>query len=91
MERLAQALKNVKFDVVSYTSYQRAVVTAGGISLSEIVPKTMQSKLINNLFFAGEVIDLDGDTGGYNLQIAFSTAALAAKSASYFISKQNKG
>ncbi len=91
MERLAQALKNVKFDVVSYTSYQRAVVTAGGISLSEIVPKTMQSKLINNLFFAGEVIDLDGDTGGYNLQIAFSTAALAAKSASYFISKQNNG
>ncbi len=90
VQLLVDALKSIKLDISSYTSYQRAVVTAGGVSLSEIVPKTMQSKIVDNLFFAGEIVDLDGDTGGYNLQIAFSTAALAAKSVVYFISKQNK-
>jgi hypothetical protein len=56
-----------------------AMVTRGGVSLAEIDPKTMESKLVPGLFFVGEVLDIDGDTGGYNLQAAFSTAALAAR------------
>ena len=59
-----------------------AIVTKGGISVKEISPATMGSKLIDGLFFAGEVIDVDGYTGGYNLQIAFSTAVTAANGAS---------
>lgn len=56
-----------------------AIVTAGGVSIKEINPKTMESKLVNGLFFAGEVLDVDAVTGGYNLQIAYSTAYLAAE------------
>jgi hypothetical protein len=59
---------------------REAMVTRGGVSLAEINPKTMESRLVPRLFFAGEVLDIDGDTGGYNLQAAFSTAALAARS-----------
>lgn len=77
---LPQKLKNWSFPISSYVGYERCVVTAGGVSLAEISQKTMESKLQKGLYFAGEVIDLDGDTGGYNLQIAFSTAALAATS-----------
>ncbi|OFX77587.1 MAG: hypothetical protein A2X19_07155 [Bacteroidetes bacterium GWE2_39_28] len=78
---LAEILKNWKMDIYSFTSYERAVITAGGVSLDEIISKNMKSRLVQNLWFAGEVIDLDGDTGGYNLQIAFSTGFLAGKSA----------
>lgn len=74
---LAKALKNWKFDIDGYVGYERCVVTAGGISLDEITPKTLESKLIPGLYFAGEVLDLDADTGGYNLQTAFSTGYLA--------------
>jgi hypothetical protein len=56
-----------------------AMATKGGVSLQEVSPKTMESKLVNNLYFAGEVLDIDGDTGGYNIQAAFSTGYLAAK------------
>ncbi|MHC1708633.1 MAG: NAD(P)/FAD-dependent oxidoreductase [Bacteroidales bacterium] len=59
--------------------FSMAMTTAGGVSLEEVDPRTMQSRLIPNLFFAGEVLNIDGDTGGYNLQAAFSTAFLAAK------------
>ncbi len=59
--------------------YNIAMVTSGGVSLKEVSPKTMESKLVKNLYFAGEVLDIDGDTGGYNLQAAFSTGFLAAK------------
>ena len=55
------------------------MVTRGGVSLDEVNPKTMESKLVPGLFFAGEVLDIDGDTGGYNLQAAFSTAMTAAR------------
>ena len=55
------------------------MATRGGVSLDEINRKTMQSKIIKGLYFAGEVINIDGDTGGYNIQAAFSTAMLAAK------------
>ena len=79
VEELPKLLKNTQFDIDSYVGYERCVVTNGGVSLGEVSPKTMESKLKKGLFFAGEVLDLDGDTGGYNLQIAFSTAALAAR------------
>lgn len=77
-ENLPERLKAWRFALVSYVGYRRSVVTAGGVDLVGISPKTMGSKLVEGLYFAGEVLDLDGDTGGYNLQIAFSTAALAA-------------
>lgn len=69
------------FYVSGFQGYERAVVTAGGVSLKEVDNKTMCSSKIDNLFFAGELLDLDGDTGGYNLQIAFSTGCLAGKEA----------
>ncbi len=74
-------LKSWKMRVVDYVGYERCVVTAGGISLKEVSRKTMESKKVKGLYFAGEVLDLDADTGGYNLQVAFSTAVLAVRSA----------
>jgi len=65
--------------VASLGGWDRAMVTAGGVERSEVDPGTMESRLVPGLFFAGELLDIDGDTGGYNLQAAFSTAALAAK------------
>lgn len=85
VETIVKSLKNWKIDIESFTSYERAVITAGGVSLDDIYPRSMQSRVVPNLFFAGEVIDLDGDTGGYNLQIAFSTGYLAGKSAAGYI------
>ena len=63
----------------AFRPIEEAIVTSGGIKVGEINPKTMESKLVEGLFFAGEVIDVDGYTGGYNLQIAFSTGYLAAQ------------
>lgn len=80
VKNLPEKLKNLKFEIISYIGYERCVVTAGGVSLKEISQKTMESKLVKGLYFAGEVLDLDGDTGGYNLQSAFSTGALAIQS-----------
>lgn len=74
---LAKALKNWKFEVEGYVGYERCVVTAGGVNIEEVSAKTLESKLTPGLYFAGEVLDLDGDTGGYNLQTAFSTGLLA--------------
>ncbi len=82
LNSLSGRLKEWRFEIVGNVGYERCVVTAGGVSLAEISQKTMESKLVKGLYFAGEVLDLDGDTGGYNLQIAFSTAALAANSIS---------
>ena len=79
---LAASLKKWDFAIEGYTGYERAVITAGGISDDEVNPKTMESKLVPGLYFAGEILDIDGDTGGYNLQIAWSTghaAGLAAE------------
>ena len=83
---LPERLKDWRFPIARHAGYRRAVVTAGGVSLDEVVPKTMQSRLDKGLFFAGEVLDLDGDTGGYNLQMAFSTGALAGQSAAKYVS-----
>lgn len=72
-EELVYLLKNLKLNIKAKKGFERAIVTRGGVSTEEIDPKTMESKLINNLHFAGEIIDLAALTGGYNLQIAFST------------------
>lgn len=78
---LAQALKSWKFEIDGFVGYERSVVTAGGVSLDDLIAKTLESKVLPGLYFAGEVLDLDADTGGYNLQIAFSTGYLAGISA----------
>jgi len=67
--------------VTGNVGYVDAVITAGGVCVDEISSSTMESKKVGGLFFAGEVIDVDGYTGGYNLQIAFSTGYLAGKNA----------
>lgn len=85
VEKLVKSMKCWAMEVESFTSYERAVITAGGVSLDDIYPKSMQSRVVPNMFFAGEVIDLDGDTGGYNLQIAFSTGYLAGRSAAGYL------
>ncbi|MDO4736296.1 MAG: NAD(P)/FAD-dependent oxidoreductase, partial [Bacteroidia bacterium] len=81
VSNMPEKLKNWKFKIVGNVGYERCVVTAGGVCLSEVSQKTLESKLVDSLYFAGEVLDLDADTGGFNLQIAFSTGALAAFSA----------
>lgn len=73
------ALKNFKVEVIGTKDYLDAQVTSGGINLNEINLDTMESKLVKNLYFAGEVLDLDGDCGGYNLTIAFITGLLAGE------------
>lgn len=73
--------KPLKFDIEGFVGYERAVVTAGGVSTDDIVPKTMESRLVPGLYFAGEVLDIDADTGGYNLQLAFCTGNLAGQNA----------
>ena len=78
---LAAALQRWKMDIAGYVGYERCVVTAGGVMTSEIDPKTLASKKRENLFFCGELLDIDADTGGYNLQLAFSTGFLAGQSA----------
>ncbi len=75
--RLIKTLKGWTFPVVDYASFDFAVVTAGGVRCDEVNPYTMQSLKVEGLYFAGEVLDLDANTGGYNLQIAFSTGRLA--------------
>ncbi len=81
LKQLQDLLKELRFEVTGHGSWEEAIVTAGGVSLKDIDPRTMASKKIENLYFAGEVIDLDASTGGYNLQIAFSTGWLAGESA----------
>lgn len=77
-QALIKMLKNFELDVLELDGFNSAVVTAGGVNLKEIVPKYMKSKIIQNLYFIGEVLDIDALTGGFNLQIAFSTAVTAA-------------
>jgi predicted Rossmann fold flavoprotein len=79
-KQIRYLLKNLRFEISNHRTFKEAIITAGGISTKEISPKTMESKLIKGLYFAGEVIDLDAETGGYNLQIAYSTGWLAGNS-----------
>lgn len=76
---LIRLLKGLRMTVSDYRPFEQAVVTAGGVDVSQIDPQTLQSTLVGGLYFAGEVLDIDGDTGGYNLQIAFSTGYLAGQ------------
>mgnify|MGYP002548845896 FL=1 len=71
--KIVKVLKNFELTISGFRSIEEAIVTKGGISIKEINPKTMESKIINGLYFAGEIIDLDAFTGGFNLQIAWST------------------
>lgn len=76
-KNLVNLLKNLEFNIKKYRPIDEAIITSGGVKTNEINSSTMESKLINGLYFAGEVIDVDGYTGGFNLQIAFSTGYLA--------------
>lgn len=79
--RLGETVKNFPVTVKCFRPIEEAIVTSGGIKVSEIDPKTMESKIVKGLFFAGEIIDVDAYTGGFNLQIAFSTGYAAGVSA----------
>ncbi len=79
-KQIRNLMKNLVFKISKHRSFKEAIVTSGGVATNEISPKTMESKLVKGLYFAGEIIDLDGKTGGFNLQIAYSTAWLAANS-----------
>ncbi|MCK4967466.1 MAG: aminoacetone oxidase family FAD-binding enzyme, partial [Candidatus Aenigmarchaeota archaeon] len=80
-KKLLHLLKEFKLNIKGLVGYNKAIITKGGIKLSEVSPKTMKSKLIDNLYFAGEILDLDGPTGGYNLQVCWSTGYLAGENA----------
>ncbi len=78
-KELRKWLKNFNLKVTSHRPFEEAIITVGGVNTNEVNQKTMESKLIKGLYFAGEILDLDAPTGGYNLQIAFSTAWTAAQ------------
>ena len=82
-KRLVEVLKGLSVSITGTRPLAEAIVTAGGVSIKEIEPKTLRSKLWQGLYFAGEVIDIDGYTGGYNLQAAFSTGYAAGTAAAY--------
>ena len=80
-ERLRTWLKDFRLEVTGYRPFTEAIITAGGVDTRQVDPRTMASRLVEGLYFAGEVLDVDADTGGYNLQAAFSTGWLAGRSA----------
>ncbi len=77
---LAETIKGLRLTVKGFAPIEQAIITSGGVDVSEIAPSTMESKLVKNLYFAGEIIDVDAYTGGFNLQIAFSTGHTAGMS-----------
>ena len=81
IKALVNAIRHWDFEIDGYVGYERCVITAGGVSCDEIVPKTLASRKCPGLYLCGEVLDIDADTGGYNLHIAFSTGLLAGMSA----------
>ena len=78
-ENLVNLLKKFEITIKGFRPIEEAIVTAGGVTIKEINPKTMESKIINGLYFAGEIIDVDAYTGGFNLQIAYSTGYTAGR------------
>jgi len=78
-KRLIAWLKNFRLTITGHRSFDEAIITAGGVDLREIDPRTMESRLTRGLFIVGELLDLHADTGGYNLQAAFSTGWLAGQ------------
>lgn len=79
ISKLVNLLKHFKLQITDLGNFYHSIVTSGGIDIKNINPKTMESKVVSNLYFAGEIIDIDGETGGYNLQAAFSTGFVAGK------------
>lgn len=86
-KKLLKLLKGISLMVSGVLDYDQAIITSGGIDLKEIDSKTMRSKIIDNLFFAGEIINLDGPTGGYNLQICWSTGYAAGTAVGNMVNK----
>lgn len=86
-KKIRKLMKDFRFRISGHRSFKEAIITAGGVSTKEISSKTMESKRVSGLYFAGEMIDLDAETGGYNLQIAYSTGWLAGKSSLGDLSK----
>lgn len=80
-QHFVQTIKHMELTITGLRDYNEAVITKGGVATKEVSPSTMESKLVQGLYFAGEVLDLDALTGGFNLQIAWSTGFLAGKSA----------
>jgi predicted Rossmann fold flavoprotein len=83
-QRLRTWLKDFRLEVTGHRPFTEAIITAGGVDVREVNPRTMASRLVEGLYFAGEVLDVDADTGGYNLQAAFSTGWVAGRSAARF-------
>lgn len=81
-EQIVNVLKNLSFQFQSFRDINEAIITKGGVNVKEVNPKTMESKIIRNIYFAGEILDVDAFTGGFNLQIAWSSAYCAAIAAS---------
>lgn len=79
IDELAAVLKNFTIHISDYRPFEQAIVTAGGVDVAQIDPATMESRVVGGLYFAGELIDIDANTGGYNMQMAFSTGRLAAQ------------
>ena len=84
---LVMLLKNFDLQITGKRPVEEAIITSGGIKVSEIDPKTIESKLVRGLYFAGEILDCDAYTGGFNLQIAWATAYAAAIATKTFIDK----
>ena len=75
-KKLVSAIKDIVLNMSDFRPIDEAIITSGGVETKEVNPKTMQSKIVDNLYFAGEILDVDAYTGGFNLQIAFSTGYL---------------
>ena len=81
-EQIVKTIKDIKLTIKDFRPIEEAIITSGGINIKEINPATMESKIVKRLYFAGEIIDVDAYTGGFNLQIAYSTGVTAGKSSS---------
>jgi hypothetical protein len=88
-KRLRMWLKDFRLEVTGYRPLAEAIITAGGVDTREVDPRTMASRLVEGLYFTGEVLDVDADTGGYNLQAAFSTGWVGGRSAVRSITRRS--
>jgi hypothetical protein len=88
--RLRQWIKDFRLEVTGFRPFAEAIVTAGGVDTREVDPQTMESRRIKGLYLAGELLDLQADTGGYNLQAAFSTGWLAGLCAARAVAEGNR-
>jgi predicted Rossmann fold flavoprotein len=86
--RLRELLHDFRLTIIGHRPLEEAIVTAGGIDTNDIDPRTMASRLVNGLHFAGEVLNVQADTGGFNLQAAFSTGYVAGKAAANFVASE---